>query len=360
MVKKLFERRIIAIFFLNIGFVILFSGCFSSLHQGQVTDGYSVALAFLPVHHEFESGGFAKSEVHDIRASMALRRGRVPSKKGETGHSIGIRIDLDAPKKRDDPDIIVATSASIRGSYYHQFPKNSFLDAGIGGEFGIVPPVIPLIPYAVISRNLGPHFTLYSEVRAIFPGPFDNYSIAPTLGAKFDISKYSALFVEMNLFIHSELRGCKLSEYGISGAKCTTQRVASPVIGVGIMRHGWSEKKPMFDDDGNVITEEEIRANMRLKKLPIGGCLGGCLGGSSVWLLFIAIAYFEPPEELFIILMPIGILAGSFIGDLIDENRDRKQAIERIKAQRRQQKQGALLEPESAGEFYFRLLKVTF
>ena len=72
----MFKKRILTIFFLNIGFATLLSGCYSSMHQAQVTDGYSMALAFRPIHREFVySHGFALPEwsANDIIASTAFR-----------------------------------------------------------------------------------------------------------------------------------------------------------------------------------------------------------------------------------------------------------------------------------------------
>jgi hypothetical protein len=57
---------------------------------------------------------------------------------------------------------------------------------------------------------------------------------------------------------------------------CICVMVASLLL-LSCVEMGWAEKKPVLDDDGNVISEEEIKANMgdRYRK----GCTigGGCL-----------------------------------------------------------------------------------
>ena len=137
--RKLAGRCIASIFLVNIGFAILLSGCYSysALHQGQVVDGHSTALALRPLHREFVYGWWESYQASDTRATLAFRRGRAPSKKGETGYSIGILADLGiSPEvsKADPDEIYDDFPVLLRGSYYHQLPKNSLLDAGIGGE----------------------------------------------------------------------------------------------------------------------------------------------------------------------------------------------------------------------------------
>jgi hypothetical protein len=349
--KKAFERCIVMTFFLDIGFAILLSGCYSALHQGQVMDGYSMAFALRPSHREYAAGGLAMTEAHDIKASMAFRRGRAPSKEGEKGYSVGILVDWSASPEvaETNTDIDHSFPLLVRCSYYYQFSKNPFLDVGIGGEYGVWPPIAPLIPYAVISRELGTRFMLYSEVR-IWPSALyseesagltvivrDNYLIVPTLGGKFDATKDLSLLAEISLF--PELLDC---EHGHGRTQCEyrSSLAVAPVIGVGIVHHGWDgwpKRKPVLDNDGNVITEEEIRTNIQADR-KLMGCFG-CLGSSGILLLAYAMdRLFEGnlPESVFSIGMPVGVLAGWVVGDLVEVHRDRKQAIELIKARRRQ------------------------
>jgi hypothetical protein len=263
--KKLFDKRIAAIFFLNIGFVILFSSCYSSLHQGQVTDGYSMTFVFRPLHRRFIYEGFSFAitdlQANDTIASMGLRLGWAPSKKGEPGYSVGILVDWNAaetemiqPDNSDDFGTFSVNDPGpllVRGSFYYQFPKNSFLDVGVGGEFGVWYPVVPLIPYVVISRNLGTRFTLYSEVRTAFPpvitenAPRNKHAlivgnnlIVPTLGAKFDFSRNLSLLAEMSFF--PKLVGCgnafETPHYGASlPCEYESPLKVAPVMGAGIM-----------------------------------------------------------------------------------------------------------------------------
>ena len=203
----------------------LFCGCFSALHQGQVQDGDSMALALRPLDRKFVSqyDGFSITELKaaDIRASMAFRHGWAPSKKGEIGASIGILVDFnDKPFSDLPPDITRfygLPSLLTRGSVYLQFPKNSLFDAGYGVEFGIWPPVFPLIPYVVVSRNFLTRFTLYGEVRRIpfhdelrssAGGQRNPIHFVPTFGVKFNLFKHFSLFVEMNRWT-PKLIGCE-------------------------------------------------------------------------------------------------------------------------------------------------------
>jgi hypothetical protein len=363
----MFEKRIPAVFFLNIGFVLLLSGCYSSMHQAQVIDGYSMTFAFRPLHREFVYEGFSFAETdlqaNDTIASMALRFGRAPSKKGEQGYSIGILVDWSVSPEvaKTNADIQYSLPFLVRGSYYYQFPKNSFLDVGIGGEYGVFPPIVPLIPYVAISRDLGTRFTLYSEIRTAFPPvvtenvPRNKHTlivgdnlIVPTLGARFDVSRNFSLLAEASLF--PELINCgnvinRIGYGRILPCEYKSPLEVAPVIGVGIVCHGWHgwlRKKPVFDDDGNVITEEEIRTNIQANIKPgkgCFGCLGGCLGGAVVLLLAYAMESLcegNAPESIFTIGLPIGALTGWAAGGLINVDRDRKQAIELIKARRRQ------------------------
>ena len=333
-----------------------------------MTDGYSMTFALRPLHREFVYEGFSFADTdlqaNDTIASMELRFGRAPLRKGEQGYSMGILVDWNAAERK----IIQSTSIDndygpllVRGSYYYQFPKNSFLDIGVGGEFGFWPPVVPLIPYVVIGRNLGTRFTLYGEVRTAFPPvvtenvPRNKHAlivgdnlIVPTLGARFGVSKNFSLLAEASLF--PKLVDCgnafNRPSYGMTlPCEYKSPLEVAPVIGVGIVCHGWHgwpRKKPVLDDDGNVITEEEIRTNIQGNIKPgkgCFGCLGGCLGGGVVLLLAYAMENLcegNAPESIFTIGLPIGALTGWAAGGLINVDRDRKQAIELIKARRRQ------------------------
>jgi hypothetical protein len=61
------------------------------------------------------------------------------------------------------------------------------------------------------------------------------------------------------------------------------KRVWSLMI-VGLMLWNgsvWAEKQPVYDDDGEVITEEEIKAKMGKGWRTGCGCAGGCLSAVS-------------------------------------------------------------------------------
>lgn len=254
-------------FSLNIGFVILFSGCYSSMHQAQVTDGCSMALTLRPLHREFVYAcGFAIPEwgASDIIASTAFRYGHAPPKKEEIGYSIGILVDWSVPSEvtRTNPDINHLFPLLVRGSCYLQFPKNSVLDAGIGTEFGMWPPLFPLITYAAMSRDLGARFTVYGEVRTAFPPATprnkhalivaDDFLIVPTLGARYDISEDLSLTAEMSLF--PKLVDCETVYRQVDGriyynepedmqCEYRSPLKVAPVIGAGIVYHLEGEKR---------------------------------------------------------------------------------------------------------------------
>jgi len=148
------------------------------MHQGQVTDGPNMTFA---LRHLPKKGS-------DIVASTAFRHGWNGYEIGERGHLIGIVFDfIELPK----------LSPIVRGNYYCQFRQNSNLDFGLGGEFGIWPPVVPIMPYAVISKNMSTHFTVYSEVKIAVPFIMP-LMIFPTVGLRTDISPFT-FFTESNL-----------------------------------------------------------------------------------------------------------------------------------------------------------------
>ena len=229
------KQRVIILLFANIGFVLLFSGCYSAMHQAQVTDGPSITLALHPLHHEFTmrsdnmisaNGGGCTREDFDIASSVAYRYGWSPSNPGDKGHSIGILIDGEAEPHH---------GVWVRGSYFRQFPQNRHCDYGIGIEFGIYFPAFPLIPYLVISKNLGTRFTVYGEVRATWlpdcsesPGKSTGLLI-PTLGGKLNINKHLSVFAMVNMLIHphySDKRPIHREGTGFA-----------PIIGIGLVTH---------------------------------------------------------------------------------------------------------------------------
>jgi hypothetical protein len=234
------------------------------------------------------SHGFALPEwsANDIIASAAFRYGHAPSKKGEMGYSAGILLDWSVPPEatRTNPDIKHPFPLLARGSCYLQFPKNSLLDAGIGTEFGIWPPMFPLTIYAAMSRDLGTRFTAYGEVRVAVPPATprnrhaliigDNYLVVPTLGARYDFSEDLSFIAEMSLF--PKLVYCETTYTQVDGRiyydepeemECTYKSPleVAPVIGVGIIRHLGGEKKPLSYLDKLV----------------------GCLGGLSLLMIFL-------------------------------------------------------------------------
>ena len=234
----MFGKCVPAMFFLNIGFAILFSGCYSysALHQGQVQDGYSMALAFRHPRHEFVYSDFVQDHPGNIVASLAVRFGHAPSKKGEVGYSIGIIADVGSPTEVhvapnthtgvNDDMSSSSRFAFPRGSVYYQFPKNSFFDAGIGVEMP------PLVPYLAFSRSLGSRFMLYGEVRATYGHTTDVVNlIVPTLGARFSLFRGLSFFCEMSLA--PELLDCRYARDGSTLCEYRSALEAMPVMGIG-------------------------------------------------------------------------------------------------------------------------------
>lgn len=134
----------------------------------------------------------------------------------------------------------------------------------------------------------------------------------------------------------------------------------------------YARRASVMDDDGNVIMEGEIEENMGIGYRT--GCIIGGAGlavvpafyggilfadlfcdfdgddrceGDEAWLLFLAGS----------VIIEVAVIAGSYYAG---KSYDRGRAIERIKAQRRQQKEHALGRPEMSGGFRLQLLKVTF
>ncbi len=122
----------------------------------------------------------------------------------------------------------------------------------------------------------------------------------------------------------------------------------------------------VFDDDGNVITEAEIQANMGMF-FEFGCCIGGgCLGLIPatfllVWICDVGLDGEECANEN---LGPIAFLGTIIVAGAasyyIGKKCDRQRAIERIKTQRRKQKENAFGEQDTTDGFYFQLLKVRF
>jgi hypothetical protein len=52
---------------------------------------------------------------------------------------------------------------------------------------------------------------------------------------------------------------------------------------LGSIETGRAEKEPVLDDNGNVITEEEIKADRYILSKDMGtGCIAGCIGGGAL------------------------------------------------------------------------------
>lgn len=201
------------IFFLIVGFVILLSGCLSSLHQGKVMDGYSVSLAYRPIHF-----GATPKYLDFNKVFIAIRYGWAPKKNEDIGHSIGILADFKWSgfnKKSILP--------TIRFSGYLQLLRNSALDAGIGAEWPT------FILYTAISMDLGTYSTIYSEVRWVYLS-FASYEdlIVPTLGVKFNVSNHYSTFAELNRL------------YRRTGEEKPEKIEVSNFVGAGIQ---WMDKK---------------------------------------------------------------------------------------------------------------------
>ena len=133
----------------------------------------------------------------------------------------------------------------------------------------------------------------------------------------------------------------------------------------------------MLDDDGNVITKEEIEANMGTGYQEAciigGGCLGvipAVIGGTFLpWLICGDIPDPDVMNSERCGPYIIGVMLVSMVGlevATITASRhagkhfDRQRAIERIKDQRRKKKENAFGEQDITDGFYFQLLKGTF
>ena len=124
----------------------------------------------------------------------------------------------------------------------------------------------------------------------------------------------------------------------------------------------WAEKKPILDDDGNVITEWEIKENMNSHYrigCVSGGCLlsavpagiGGALIAAGICVGWFYDGYFDrcskdTAEVVFVgstvALEIAAIIASYYIGKRLD----RRRAINHIKARRRHQKKHGLSKQE--------------
>lgn len=105
---------------------------------------------------------------------------------------------------------------------------------------------------------------------------------------------------------------------------------------------GWAEKNPALDDDGYLITEAEIEAEMGSAGRT--GCLffGGLFSLGASFLGSCVLAESIGDDEVFL----IGTIAGTILGGKLSyeagESIDRRAAIKKIKERRRKQKQGLL------------------
>ena len=167
--------------------------------------------------------------------------------------------------------------------------------------------------------------------------------------------------------------------------QCICVMVAFSLFLLNCIETGWaSEKKPVLDDDGNVVTEGEIEENMgddyRISYIrkavyaglflaPIGGVIFSdriCSRYSNCsdlpFPMVICSNHCSENEYLAIWLVSTAALETATIitSYYIGKQYDRRQAIERIKAQRRKQKKHAFDEQEMTGGGCFQLLKVTF
>ena len=106
----------------------------------------------------------------------------------------------------------------------------------------------------------------------------------------------------------------------------------------------------VYDDEGNIITEEEIKAEMgsggRTGCLFFGGLfsLGASFLGSCV--LGLEISDSIGNDEIVVPVLIIGTIAGTILGGKLSyeagESIDRRAAIKKIKERRQKQKQGLL------------------
>jgi hypothetical protein len=145
--------------------------------------------------------------------------------------------------------------------------------------------------------------------------------------------------------------------------------VAFSLLLLSCIETGWAEKNPVLDDDGNVITEAEIKANMgdgyRFRFSIEGGVLSAGVG----FLVGVLLAekfdggameyqILKVPSFVFSLAATtsVGITASYYTG----KHFDRQRAIRRIEEQRRKQKEQSFLYQGGDGQFYMRLLSVKF
>ena len=136
------------------------------------------------------------------------------------------------------------------------------------------------------------------------------------------------------------------------------------------MLFGCATKAPVFDNQGKVITEEEINANKTKKRSRVvWGCLGvGCLG--SLALVNLSSPNTEPipieeQDEVLVGSLIMGGCLGWWFGNSLN-SRERKRAIKLIKRQRaikrmeekRREHDIPLSEEESRQLFYMQLFQV--
>ena len=146
---------------------------------------------------------------------------------------------------------------------------------------------------------------------------------------------------------------------------------------------GWAKKKPVLDYDGNVITEAEIKANMKYNTR-VGCCIGGFVGGGCLGLTYSIAVAVRACGGIGNGCGDVDVEIGNgtkiaFWGTLIvielgayyiGKRSDRQRAIKRIrvqrrvgkrfKAQQRQQKNHVFGEQEMTDGFRFQLLTVRF
>lgn len=108
----------------------------------------------------------------------------------------------------------------------------------------------------------------------------------------------------------------------------------------------------VYDDEGEVIGEDEIKKEMNKmhrtgvhpgRACVIGGCSAGCIVGALCW--WVAIDNLFSNDQIYDALPIVGIASGIgtlVLGYLTGQERDEQAAIERIKAKRRNQRQGYL------------------
>jgi len=103
----------------------------------------------------------------------------------------------------------------------------------------------------------------------------------------------------------------------------------------------------VYDDEGNVITEEEIEKEMRTmqKKRAMVGCLSGCVSGCAAMIIGFAytpLLSSDPNADLPLIIGCLSAvyfqIVGYEVGKHLRSNINRQSAIERVKEKRRTQK----------------------